>query len=301
MNMNTPAIGVERRQTWQLAVFTLGGAALLACVALAWFRLRGASSNDLQVHFIAPSALHLWAGQPLRLSGLRIGEVTDFTLAPDARIEVRARIKAEYANWLHADAVVAPDKDGLIGDSFIAITPGSAATAPLASDMQLAYAPGDSLEAQLQRALAQAQDTFTDLHVFLAAANDQDGDLHRSLAELHGLLGELRGTRAKADQNLVALRGTLLKLDGSIGAMQTRAEQLGTQSEATLQQYGVLAQQTQATVESLQGLIVDARPKLQETLDHSAAASEHLDRAVQAARTRWPFSSKLDEPPPPPP
>lgn len=76
----------------------------------------------LHADFASASGLH--AGDPVKIAGVKIGEVKSITLTNNylARVELRVQDKVK----VYDDAVASIEIDGLIGDRFVSVTPGTA-------------------------------------------------------------------------------------------------------------------------------------------------------------------------------
>jgi len=291
--MSTPGVGLGRAMRRRLLAFLFGGALIFAVSGGYWLKLRGGFGPGLRVTFVAPSALQLWIGEPVRLSGLRIGEVVKLGLAADATISAEARIDPSYGEWLRADSKVSIGKESLLGDNFVAISAGSAGSAPLDDGSRLAFVPGDSLDERVLRIAEQTEQTLQTTQLFLAGVNDPKGDLKLTLGELRALTAKLDGTRARAELDLGSLQGTLHRVGTSLEKLDGHLAALAGEGGATLAEYQRLASDLRKTTASVDSLVETTQPALEQVLKNSEQATAHLDLAIQAARTHWPFKGRL--------
>jgi phospholipid/cholesterol/gamma-HCH transport system substrate-binding protein len=79
------------------------------------------SGYVLYADFASASGLH--TGDPIKIAGVKIGEVKSIALGENylARVALRVQDKVKVYN----DAVASIETDGLIGDRFVSITPGT--------------------------------------------------------------------------------------------------------------------------------------------------------------------------------
>src|SRR6187549_109788 len=82
----------------------------------------------------------LTAGAPVRISGVKVGRVSDIEFhgsldrrpgSPDEIIRATAKIEKRYAGSIHEDARWYVTVQGMLGEQFLAVDPGSADRPPL--------------------------------------------------------------------------------------------------------------------------------------------------------------------------
>ena len=83
---------------------------------------RGGSSGDYTVSARFNRLDGISVGSPVRIAGVRVGEVTAETLAPDFRAVTMLRIRRGIA--LPADSSAAIRTDGLLGAKYVDLSPG---------------------------------------------------------------------------------------------------------------------------------------------------------------------------------
>src|SRR3990167_6257913 len=79
----------------------------------------------------SPTGADLRPCMAVKLSGFKIGEVRSVSLNEHAHVDVLMRIEDRYLRWIKADSFVSVAREGLIGDSHLAITGGSAKLPPV--------------------------------------------------------------------------------------------------------------------------------------------------------------------------
>lgn len=189
----------------------------------------------------------LMTGSPVTLAGQRIGQVESLEFRPvqqrgedDANIVVRLSVNRSVRDQIRRDSRATLQTQGLLGDRFVNISPGSAGFAPLEPGDTLISLPALDYESVLRTAattMDQMQEVVVDLQTFtnrlaagegtLGALLTDDALYQRMTAATTELAGLLRtvnhsdGTLARIihDPALYdAMSRTLDRLD-SLGAL----------------------------------------------------------------------------------
>jgi phospholipid/cholesterol/gamma-HCH transport system substrate-binding protein len=203
----------------------VGALILMAVVLLAAFvvLMGGVTfqpTYTVYVSFQNPGGLA--AGAPVRISGVKVGRVTDLEFlggaadrAPrsDALIRAVAKIETRYANAIHDDARFYVTVQGVLGELFLAIDPGSR-DRPLLRDG--AEVRGIS-PPQLDLLLSEGYEI---LHRAYRGLHDNEQKIAETFSGLHRTLG---------------LAGNFLEKNGpKLDHMVDNAEAMSTDARATL-------------------------------------------------------------------
>jgi phospholipid/cholesterol/gamma-HCH transport system substrate-binding protein len=163
----------------------------------------------LQAHFERIEGLE--TGAPVTLSGVRIGAVDSIMFPPEPEngyVIVRIWVEQSAAERVRTDSIMQIHSMGLLGDKFVALTPGTAAAPPATPDTVLASINPIDYEAILQR------EGTDDLIANVMAIS---GSLRAILASIetgHGLVSELvRGEDANEPQHRLTLESIQITLD----------------------------------------------------------------------------------------
>ena len=106
----------------------------------------------LQAHFERIEGLE--TGAPVTLSGVRIGAVDSIMFPPEPEngyVIVKIWVEQSAAERVRTDSIMQIHSMGLLGDKFVALTPGTAAAPPANPDTVLASINPIDYEAILQR------------------------------------------------------------------------------------------------------------------------------------------------------
>jgi phospholipid/cholesterol/gamma-HCH transport system substrate-binding protein len=163
----------------------------------------------LQAHFERIEGLQ--TGAPVTLSGVRIGAVDSIMFPPEPEnsyVIVRIWVEQSAAERVRTDSVMQIHSMGLLGDKFVALTPGTASAPAATPDTVLASINPIDYEAILQR------EGTDDLIANVMAIS---GSLRAILASIEngkGLLGELvRGEDANEPSHRLTLESIEQTLD----------------------------------------------------------------------------------------
>jgi phospholipid/cholesterol/gamma-HCH transport system substrate-binding protein len=163
----------------------------------------------LQAHFERIEGLQ--TGAPVTLSGVRIGAVESIMFPPEPEngyVIVRIWVEQSAAERVRTDSLMQIHSMGLLGDKFVALTPGTAAAPPATPDTVLASINPIDYEAILQR------EGTDDLIANVMAIS---GSLRAILASIetgHGLVSELvRGEDANEPRHRLTLESIQITLD----------------------------------------------------------------------------------------
>ena len=163
----------------------------------------------LQAHFERIEGLQ--TGAPVTLSGVRIGAVDSIMFPPEPEngyVIVKIWVEASAADRVHTDSIMQIHSMGLLGDKFVALTPGSASAPPATPDTVLASINPIDYEAILQR------EGTDDLIANVMAISGSLRAILGSIENGHGLLSELvRGDDANEPKDRLTLQSIQRTLD----------------------------------------------------------------------------------------
>jgi phospholipid/cholesterol/gamma-HCH transport system substrate-binding protein len=163
----------------------------------------------LQAHFERIEGLQ--TGAPVTLSGVRIGAVDSIMFPPEPEnsyVIVRIWVEESAAERVRTDSVMQIHSMGLLGDKFVALTPGTAAAPRATPDTVLASINPIDYEAILQR------EGTDDLIANVMAISGSLRAILASIENGHGLLSELvRGEDANEPNHRLTLESIEQTLD----------------------------------------------------------------------------------------
>ena len=225
-------------------LFLGSGLLLLGVLLLGVSREQHWGERSFVVNLRTPRAEGLKPGMEVRLSGLPVGRVTEMSLQDDASVAIRLRIDERYRRLIGPRSLAYQNQDGLVGDSFIAITPHPQASSATKRrtraerELTLPYQPSlDLRQVLLDLAQTRMDLTRTLQHTSQIAGRDLPlalSDLRQTLRQTNRLagqdvplaLGDFRRTMDKVSQ----LSGTL---DRETASTAPRLRQTLSQADRT--------------------------------------------------------------------
>ena len=154
----------------------------------------------------------LTKGSKVRVGGMDAGQVTKINVpnSPKASFRVQMRINEQLHGLVRTDSVVTVDTEGVVGETFLSIHPGSSGAAMAAADSILQSKPAVSMSDLLTHGLGVMNDADAALkqvsgkmNVALNSVNDAVGnanDLLIGLKQGRGPAGMLLRDEGVADQ-----------------------------------------------------------------------------------------------------
>jgi len=180
---------------------------LLAVIGIALNFLYAALRQGLfvqktPVYFVAPTSQNIHEGMAVKLSGFKIGTVKSMTLNEAAQTRVELLIEDKYMHFLREDAEVTPVREGVIGDTVLAVDRGSENKPALRAGAEVSYVLSGGLEQITQDLRDRLFPAIDDMSKLLHDINDPKGDIRQTLKNLREVTAGMNGTRARLDQML---------------------------------------------------------------------------------------------------
>ncbi|QEE28903.1 MCE family protein [Terriglobus albidus] len=188
-----------------VGLFIIAGLTLFAIGIFLVGNRHEAFSRHLMIYSEFVDLDGLAKGSKVRVAGMDAGQVTriDVPGSPDSRFLVQMRINEQLRGLVRSDSIVTVDTEGVVGETFLSIHPGSA-NAPIAqADSVLASKPAVAMSDLLTRGLV--------------VMNDADTALKQVSGKLGVTLDGVNGAVGNANNLLVGLKqgqgtvGMLLK------------------------------------------------------------------------------------------
>jgi phospholipid/cholesterol/gamma-HCH transport system substrate-binding protein len=111
-------------------------------------------------------------GATVKMSGVRVGQVSKILFKNDTgRVLVDFKVKRQFADAIHQDASVGIQTQGVLGDRYIIVNPGTPGSTIAKEDMEL------------------KADAPRDFKTYLSDADEVLGRLKKSLGHMEGILG----------------------------------------------------------------------------------------------------------------
>lgn len=274
-----------RRKTFEWRQARVAGLVVLALVFVAFGvyqvgKIFDVFASRYEIHALVPSALGLREGAPVTLAGQRIGQVKAIDFIPVERkrgednLTITLAVSRDVYDQIRRDSRAYFRTQGLLGDKFVDIEPGSSGAAILQAGDTIEIGETVDLEgfmAKAAEAIDQAQVIVTDLRDVTQGLATGDGTIGLLLSD-EKLYERMLSTTAELESTLAQLN----RADGTFGRMLRDPALYDNLNRAVLR------------VDSLGGMIVDGNGTLGRLLrDDSiynslASMATNADSAVLA-------------------
>jgi phospholipid/cholesterol/gamma-HCH transport system substrate-binding protein len=265
-------------------------------------------TETLQAHFERINGLQ--TGAPVTLSGVRIGAVESIDFPPEPEngyVIVKVWVEESAAERVRNDSIMQIHSMGLLGDKFVALTPGTAAAPPATPDTILASVNPIDYESILQR------EGTDDLIANIMAISGSLRSILTSIETGHGLLGQLvRGEDASQPNRLTleSIQRTLDHVDklsvavnqamdrvnrgqGLIGAMLSN-DTNGKQFLDNIEQTTTRIRQTSARLDTLIARFDKANGILPQLMENKDFSDDVLPNLRQSSHDLKDILQKID-------
>jgi phospholipid/cholesterol/gamma-HCH transport system substrate-binding protein len=205
-----------------VGLFIIAGLALFALGIFLVGNRHEAFSRHLSLYTEFPDLNGLTKGSKVRVAGMDAGEVTkiDVPGSPNSRFRVQMRINEQLHGLVRTDSIVTVDTEGVVGDIFLTIHPGSPGAAMAPANAILRSKPPVNISDLLTQGLV--------------VVNDADSTLKQVGGKLNVILDGVNGAVGNANDIMVGLkqgRGTAgMLLSDEKMAVQVRDTMSNVQS-----------------------------------------------------------------------
>jgi phospholipid/cholesterol/gamma-HCH transport system substrate-binding protein len=264
----------------------LGFVAIIAIGLLLWASLMGGGSSLLRpkntVKTWFPGLSGLVVGSPVWINGVEVGQVSDIgldKLVSEGKIEVSMGINRKYWNLLRQDSKARLGTVGLLGDKYVEIIAGTAASPELKSgDFILGERPVDlastlSSTPELLKNADRLLVRLTAIADQIDAGRGSIGKLFRddrfyvesrdAMTRIKELSGNLNETQKKVGDRLASLAANLDSLASAMNSTAVKMDSFFTRVEKGEGSLGLLSsddklyREAQETLTEMKRLLAD--------------------------------------------
>ena len=299
---------------WQVLAWSLLALLLMIGLGLGIAYRHDLFTRTAELYFLTNNANNLAPGTTVRLSGYRVGAVSEMTMQPDLKVRVTLTVGADAFANLRSDAHASLVREQLRAPA-LELFAGSAAASLPASKPEIVYHRGATLTEMADELRARVGPILDDVKQLTGMLRDKQDDMRalvdnmrvatQELAsaskDMRLLAADARGRVGSLGAELQTAAGTLSQSIGRTGAVIGQAETaLGKVNESLP---GML-QKADRTLEQLQGAAAEARqvtaaaavqlPPLMRSVAPLVDDARDMARGLKQA---WPLSSLLPAPP----
>jgi phospholipid/cholesterol/gamma-HCH transport system substrate-binding protein len=267
-----------RRPGPQSLVFLAGAVGLLGLFVVGIARAGNWLAPSVRLQFRTLNAAGLQTGMAVRISGFAVGQVRRILLQPDAQVLVELELRDPYRSMVGRRSRAELAQVGLLGDSYIAITPDPAAVGqpPIGDGETIVFNSRPDLEDLLTEVASSRIPLQRAISSGLSLAETR---LPRSLDQLDQTLAASRrlATRLESD----AQRSSN-ELNRTLAATRLLAQRLEGRADGT-------AADLSALIRRLESTETQTRPLLLQTLRELTTMAATTNRLVKTLNESWLF------------
>ena len=236
-------------------------------------------SKKISYYVISKTGENIERGIPVRLSGFKIGQVENVFLDNVDYVKVEIRVLEKYQKWFRKDSRIILDQEGIIGNSYLKLLPGTEKTAQLPPGAEIFL---DKV-AGLNEILVEAQPVIDDLKAIVSNVReitdqllDKNGSMQRILSNLEQITEKLNKNRGliyyvTEDQRPVQKLDKILSatdnLMNSIDRLLQNATMRVSDLEPIQDEILGITKDARLFVQELQGIRGDISPILENVKD----------------------------------
>jgi phospholipid/cholesterol/gamma-HCH transport system substrate-binding protein len=252
-----------------VGLFIIAGIALFALGIFLVGNRHEAFSRHLMLYAELPDLDGITKGSKVQVAGMDAGQVTkiDVPSSPNSHFRVQMRINEQLHGLVRTDSIVTVDTQGVVGETFLSIHPGSPGAAMAQANSLLQSKPPVSMSDLLSHGLG--------------IMNDADTTIRQLGGKLNTVLDGVNGAVGNANDLLVGLK----EGRGPAG-MLLRDEKMANQVRETMSNVvSTTSNLNQASVR-VNGLVGDIEQrqlpqKLDDTITQMRSASTEANTTIQ--------------------
>ncbi|MFP4070899.1 MAG: MlaD family protein [Desulfovibrionales bacterium] len=278
-------------------------------------------AEKVRYFVISKSGESIERGIPVRLSGFKIGQVSDVELESAGNIKIEINILKKHMHWFRLGSRLSVDREGLIGNAFLKLLPAGSDNAVLEPGAVFVL---ESNARSVSDLVAEAQPAVDDLKSIVANIRaltdqfvDKEGSIQQLLSNLETfstILGSETGMMnylLNDERQVLRIESILARTENTMANM----EALTRSANALEHDVSGTVLEAQSFVAELRGLSPEIRPileNLQEVSLELKKATKDLDRfrdkgeytldlgtgVLRSIKGTWPISrhQELSEP-----
>lgn len=243
-------------------------------------------------------------GMPVKLSGFRVGKITDMTLNEQAMVDITIEVAKKYSKWIRSDSTIKLVKEGLVGDSIVEVSVGSLDKPELKTGESITYLKTKGLDELADEIAEKVKPVLIEVKDIISYINDPNGDLKKTVRNLEVLTNNLDKTRENTDLLLTTttrnletigvrtnhlLENTSRKIDSlDIGKLNTTLEKLPPlleKTDATMVHVKAISAETQKLAEQTFPLVPGLLSRTEELMFST-------DRLMNTMNSSWLLGGK---------
>lgn len=249
---------------------------------------QGLFVSKTKVYFIAPSSQDIHEGMAVKLSGFKIGSVKRMSLNDNAETRVDVLIEDRYMHFIRQDAEISPIREGVIGDTVLAVIRGSRDKPVLRAGGEIKYVQSGGLEQLTQDLRDRLFPAINDMSKLLHDVNDPNGDIRRSLRNLRKFSDGLNATQTRLDHFLDHGDALVTKDFGpTVRALNQVTDKLNKQLPELLNKADATMDSLQKSAVTIQSTVDASGPQISGLVGESRGLVHEARKTVDSLNSNW--------------
>lgn len=288
----------------KVAVFVAVVFVILAGVVVMIGKENDLFSKKYELRFTVAKGTGFARGMPVKLSGFRIGRVKSISLNESARVDIVLQIARKYGKWIRRDSFARLVKEGLVGETVVEVSVGSASQPELEENGTLAFVKTKGLDELADEIAEKVKPVLSDVRDIISYVNDPQGDVKQSLRNINTLTGNLEATRQHADELIVEVKGDAGEVAEKLSKVLDNASDAVGKLDKPLSEVDrrlpVILEKAENTMDNAEKISADlkvmtgqALPKVPRLLQRTESALEGTNSILDAVKGIWPISTRV--------
>lgn len=288
----------------KIGMFVIAALAGIALVVILMGIQKDIFSSKYTLHFTVDRGTGFTNGMSVKLSGFRIGRVTDLTLNEQAMVDVTIEVARKYHKWIRSDSTVKLVKEGLVGDSVVEVAVGSLDKPQINDGESLTYLKTKGLDELADEIADKVKPVLNEVRDIISYVNDPEGDLKKTVKNIEILTRNLETTRGNADSLILGVNN---KLEGIANKTETLLDNTNSKISSldlaklniALEKLPALLEKTDAAMVNITKITEDTRKLSQQAfpiIPGFLSRTEELilstDRLMQTLNSSWLLGGK---------
>ncbi len=292
-------INVEKKIGMFVLIAIAGIALVIAFIGIQ----QDVFTSKTEIYFITDSGEGITEGMAVKLSGFKIGKVKKLNLDDVAKVKVELSINTRYMKWIKTDSKARLAKEGLIGDSIIEITPGSAKASQIAEKGMIAFARARGLSDIAEELKEEVTPVLTEIKEIIHYVNDPQGDIKHTLKNISKLSDEVFTTKQHLDNLLKDAGGSMKKVDPLLDStkktmttVESMVQKIDKDLPSMMEKVDKSLTNVQKMTDDLKKATEQSAPKIPSLVEKGDDIAGGTKEIIDSVKKMWPIRSFIKNP-----
>lgn len=260
-----------------------------------------------RLYFIAENGQGINEGMAVKLSGFKIGKIKKIELDDIAQVKVELSVNRKYMRWIKMDSIARLVKEGVIGDSLIEVTPGSANSKPAEDSSVMKFEREKGISAMVEELKDEIKPVIKEVKEIIHYINDPDGDIKGTLRNVKALSADLSGTGKKLnailDNSDKTVAGTSQKINTlldstgkTVNDINSLLKKVENEVPSVIEKVNKSLENVQKTTEEIRKATEQAAPSIPSIMEKGKDVADDTKEITGSVKKIWPIRSFIKAP-----